>query len=137
MVTEEEIDAQVDRLRGNFGELAPVDRPGRDGDHLTIDLRGTRDGEPVAGMTTDDFLYELGSGNVLPELDDQLQGARPGDILASTPSIPTGRSQLQVLVKEVKEKVLPEVTDEWAARGLGVRHASTSCGPTSPSDSGW
>ena len=112
--TDEDIDAQVDRLRGNFGELTTVDRPARDGDHLTIDLHGSRDGQDVAGMTTDDFLYELGSGSVLPELDDNLPGARPGDILAFVAQLPDGPVDFKVLVKEVKEKVLPEVTDEWA-----------------------
>ena len=67
------------------------------------------------GMTTDDFLYELGSGTVLPELDDNLQ-RRPGRATSwpSTPSSPDGPVDFKVLVKEVKEKVLPEVTDEWA-----------------------
>jgi trigger factor len=115
VVSDEEIDAQVDRLRGNFGELTPVDRPARDGDHLTIDLKGSRDGQDVPGMSTDDFLYELGSGTVLPELDVQLSGARPGDILAFDAELPDGKVAFKVLVKEVKEKVLPEVTDEWAS----------------------
>ena len=114
-VTDEEIDAQVDRLRSNFGELKSVDRPARDGDHLTIDLKGSRDGEEVTGLTTDDFLYELGSGTVLPELDDQLQGAKVGDILSFEADLPGGKVEFKVLVKEVKEKVLPEVTDEWAS----------------------
>jgi trigger factor len=115
VVTDEEIEAQVDRLRGNFGELTPVDRPARDGDHLTIDLKGSRDGQDVPGMSTDDFLYELGSGTVLPELDVQLSGARPGDILGFDAELPDGKVAFKVLVKEVKEKVLPEVTDEWAS----------------------
>jgi trigger factor len=114
-VTDEEIDAQIDRLRGNFGELVEVSRPARDGDHLTIDLKGSRDGQDVAGVTTDDFLYELGSGTVLPELDVRLQGARTGDILAFDAELPDGTISLKVLVKNVKEKVLPDVTDEWAS----------------------
>lgn len=118
-VTEEEIGAQIDRLRGNFGELTPVERPARDGDHLTIDLHAERDGEAVGGMTTDDFLYELGSATVLPELDTQLQGAKPGDILAfdaelSDDSAPESAVSMRVLVKDVKAKVLPDVTDAWA-----------------------
>ena len=88
--TDEDIDAQVDRLRGNFGELTTVDRPARDGDHLTIDLHGSRDGQDVAGMTTDDFLYELGSGSVLPELDDNLPRRPAGDILAFVAQLPDG-----------------------------------------------
>ncbi len=113
-VTEEEIQAQVDRLRNNFGELSEVARPARNGDHLTIDLKGSRAGEPVPGMTTDDFLYELGSGTVLPQLDDQLQGAKTGDIFSFDAELPDGQVQFRVLVKDVKEKILPEVTDEWA-----------------------
>jgi trigger factor len=114
-VTEEDVDAQVDRLRNNFGELKTVARPARDGDFLTIDLKGTRHGEPVAGLSSDDLSYELGSGTVLPELDTQLQGSRQGDIFKFTADLPDGPVTFQVLVKEVKEKVLPEVTDEWAS----------------------
>jgi trigger factor len=114
-VTEDAVNAQMDRLRNNFGELTPVAHPARDKDFLTIDLKGTRHGEPVAGMSTDDLLYELGSGTVLPELDTQLQGARVGDILKFSADLPDGPVSFQVLVKEVKEKILPEVTDEWAS----------------------
>jgi trigger factor len=114
-VTEEDITAQVDRLRNNFGELTPIARPARDGDFLTIDLKGTRHGEPVPGMSTDDLSYELGSETVLPELDTQLAGARQGDIFKFSADLPDGPVSFQVLVKEVKEKVLPEVTDEWAS----------------------
>ena len=114
-VSAEEIDAQVDRLRGNFAQLAEVGRPARDGDNLTIDLKGTRDGQDVPGLTINDFLYELGSGTVLPELDVRLQGGRPGDILAFDADLPDGPVALKLLVKDVKEKVLPEVTDEWAS----------------------
>jgi trigger factor len=116
VVTDEDIDAQVDRLRGNFGELTPVDRPAHDGDFLTIDLHGDRNGESVAGLTTDDFLYELGSGTVLAEIDENLRGAKVGDILAFDADLPGDDPvSLRVLVKDVKEKVLPEVTDEWAS----------------------
>ena len=114
-VTEEEIDAQIDRLRANFGELKPVTRPAKDGDHLTIDLKGARGGEEVSGLTTDDFLYELGSGTVLPELDEQLQGAKVGDILSFEAELPGGGVEFKVLVKDVKEKVLPDVSDDWAS----------------------
>jgi trigger factor len=114
-VTEEEIQGQIDRLRSNFGELRSVERPARDGDHLTIDLKGARNGEDVAGLTTDDFLYELGSNTVLPELDEQLQGAKVGDIFEFDAELPDGTVRFKVLVKDVKEKVLPEVTDEWAS----------------------
>src|SRR5262249_13918903 len=55
-VTDAEIDAQVDRLRGNFGHLETVSRPARDGDHVTIDLKAT-EGENVLHDSTDE-VYE-------------------------------------------------------------------------------
>lgn len=114
VVKDEDVDSQVDRLRSNFGELKVVDRPARTGDYLTIDLSGTRGDEPVAGLATDDLLYELGSDNLLPGLDEKLHGAKVGDIQAFDADIGGEPTNVKVLVKEVKEKVLPEVTDEWA-----------------------
>jgi trigger factor len=113
--TDEEVTAQLDRLRDQYGELVPVGRPARDGDHLTIDMKGYVHSETVPGLTADDFVYELGSGAVVPELDQELQGKRPGDILRFTATAPNGEIGFQVLVKDVKEKVLPEPTDEWAS----------------------
>ena len=114
-VADEDVDAQVDRLRSNFGELNVVQRPARNGDYLTIDLSGTRGGEPVEGLATDDLLYELGSDSLLPGLDEKLHGAKVGDIQAFDADIGAEPTNVKVLVKEVKEKVLPEVTDEWAS----------------------
>jgi trigger factor len=116
-VTDEEVDAQLDRLRDQFGELQTVSRPARDGDHVLIDLSGYRHSEQIEGLTADDFLYELGSGSVVPELDEQLRGTKAGDILKFTAPVPGQDDDVgfQVLVKEVKEKLLPEVTDEWAS----------------------
>ncbi|MBV8690057.1 MAG: trigger factor [Actinobacteria bacterium] len=111
-----DVDAQVDRLRNQFAELTPVSRPAKDDDHVSIDLKGYRHDEVVGGLTADDFLYEVGSGTVVPELDEHLRGAKVGDILKFNAPIPGEEEDvtLQVLVKDVKEKVLPEVTDEWA-----------------------
>src|SRR5207248_1379096 len=115
-VTDEEVDRQLDRLREQFGELREVARPAKDADHATVDLRGYRHAEQIEGLTADDFLYEVGSGAVVPELDEQLRGAKPGDILKFN-ATPPGQEEVsfQVLVKDVKEKVLPEVTGEWAS----------------------
>jgi trigger factor len=118
VVSDEEIDAQVDRLRENFAELSPVDRAAKDGDNVTIDIAGWEDDEPVSGLTADDYLYEVGAGAVVPEIDAQLNGAKVGDILEFPADHPDPESdaelRLRILVKEVKEKVLPEVDDEWA-----------------------
>src|SRR5438874_373150 len=116
-VSDEEVDRQLDRLREQFGELQTVSRPARDGDHVLIDLSGYRHSEQIEGLTADDFLYELGSGSVVPELDEQLRGTKAGDILKFTAPVPGQEEDVgfQALVKEVREKILPDVTDEWAS----------------------
>jgi trigger factor len=115
--SDEEIDAQVERLRQQYGELSAVDRPAIDHDHVTITINGSRDGEPMPGLQADDYLYEIGSGSIADELDDNLRGAKVGDILDfdAQPQDPDEDPvQFRVIVKDVKQKVLPDVTDEWA-----------------------
>lgn len=117
-VPDDEVDAQIDRLRGQYAELADVDRPAGDGDYVKIDLQGSQDGEAVDGLSADDYLYLVGSGMIAAELDEQLTGAKVGDILefdADHPDPEQGRVQFRVLVKVVQERVLPELTDEWVA----------------------
>ena len=116
VLTDEEVQAQLDKLRSNFGELVTVDRSARNGDHITIDLKVSREGEPDKDTSTEDFMYELGTGGVVPELDDHLQGASVGDTFTFSIELPAeaGTANFEVQVKEIKEKLLPEVTDEWA-----------------------
>jgi trigger factor len=117
-VDEAEIDAQIDRLRQPFAELEPVERPSVEGDNLTIDIVGTADGEEAEGLTTDDYLYEVGSGSFLPEFDQELTGVKIGDVLQFEAEHPDPDEdavlEFRVLVKEIKEKILPDVDDEWA-----------------------
>lgn len=116
--SDEEVDARIDHLREQFGDLSPVERPAIDGDNVTIDINGSQNGEVMAGLTAQGYLYEVGSGVVVPEFDEQLRGSKPGDILQFTAAHPEpGQDPVdfRVLVKEVKEKMLPEPTDEWAA----------------------
>lgn len=114
VVTDEEVETQVDRLRRSFGELEAVERPARDGDHVTIDVRGSRDGQEVEGLTAEDYVYEVGSAAIVAELDSEVNGAKVGDIREFSATVGDDEVTFRVLVKEVKELVLPEVTDEWA-----------------------
>lgn len=116
-VKEEEVQHQVDRLRENDAELEVVDRPVIDGDLVTIDLHGN-DASEAEVVGVDDYLYEVGTGAVVPELDAELHGAKAGAILAfdaANPRDPDEQVAFRVLVKEVKVKKLPAETDEWAA----------------------
>jgi len=116
--TEEEIDARIDHLREQFADLRSVSRPARDGDHVSIDITGSQDGEALSGLTASDYLYEVGSGSVVPEMDEQLRGAKVGDILTFTADHPEPDEapvDFRLLVKDVREKVLPDTDDTWAA----------------------
>jgi len=118
-VDEAALDAQIDRMRELDSTLVEVDRPVQEGDTVTIDIAGTLDGEPQSGLTADDYSYTVGSGAITPEVDEHLVGAKAGATLTfdATHPDPDEERQLQfeVAVKDVKEKVLPELTDEWAA----------------------
>ncbi|MGQ0830251.1 MAG: trigger factor [Microthrixaceae bacterium] len=118
-VDEDALDAQIDRMRGLDSTLVEVHRPAQEGDTVTIDVAGTLDGEPQAGLTADDYSYTVGSGVITPEVDEHLVGAKAGDTLSFDATHPdpdeTGQLHFEIVVQDVKEKVLPEATDEWAA----------------------
>ncbi len=117
-VGEDEIDEQVDRLRNQYGEPADVDRPAAEGDYVTIDIAGTREGEEVEGLQAEDYQYILGSGAITPEFDEHLRGTSAGDTVSFTADHPDPEEEpvdFEIAVKGVQEKVLPELTDEWIA----------------------
>jgi trigger factor len=93
-----------------------VERPARDGDVVTVDVQATRDNEPVEDLATSDFVYEVGSGMLAEGADEQLRGAKTGDILPLEASdAPGGSAELKIFVKQVREKVLPVADDAWAS----------------------
>ena len=118
-VTDDEIAERIDALRGQHADLAEVNRPAIDDDHVTVDISGTHDGEELPGLTATDYDYKVGSGAVVAEIDDNLRGAKAGDILEFTAEHPDpdegGVLEFRVLVKAVKESVLPELTDDFVA----------------------
>jgi trigger factor len=121
-VTDEEIDAWIDRLRERFSELEPAERPVREGDFVTIDVHATVAGDEVEGLSRTDYLYFVSSGEFGPTLDAQLPGTKPGDILNVTEELGPGAGEglagqgadLRVLIKDVKARKLPEADDELA-----------------------
>ena len=118
--TDDDVQQYLDRLRNQFAELVVVEREAADGDHVTIDIAGTLGGESVAGLTAEDYLYEVGSGAVVAEIDENLRGAQAGDVKEFTAAHPDPDEEEELVftltVKEVKEKVLPEVDDEFATQ---------------------
>ena len=114
--TSEEIDGQIDTILRQFADLEEVGTPAIDGNHVSIDVKATTGGEPIPGLTADDYLYEVGSGGVVPEFDEELRGTGAGHILDFSAKHPSEEGELirfRILVKQVNKQVLPELTDEW------------------------
>jgi trigger factor len=120
-VEEAEINVQVDNLRERFADLEESTAPLGKGDYAQLNIKGYIHDEEVPGLTVSDFLYEVGSELVVPKLDEELEGKRPGDVLKFNDVLPARWGEragqevaFNVMVKETKRKVLPEADDEWA-----------------------
>jgi trigger factor len=121
-VSDEEVDAWVERLRRQFAELEPVDRAAHDGDYVTVNVGATRAGEAVDRLTREDYLYAIGSGEFGSLLDAELVGTKPGDIVSVDDELDAerfggelaGPTSFRVLVKDVKTLKLPEADDAFA-----------------------
>ena len=123
-VLDEEVDARVDRLREEFAELRVVgDRPVQKGDFITIDAKGRLDGVEVESATVDDYAFEVGAGRLLADLEGGVVGMVAGEEKATPVAFPedypsedlAGKTlDFTVTVKEVKEKVLPAMNDDFA-----------------------
>ena len=117
--SDDDIADQIDRLRGNYGEMVEVERPAATGDYVTIDISGTRDGEELDGLVAEDYSYEVGSSSIVPALDDQLRGLKPGETVEFESPHPdpdeTEPVTFSVTVHGIKERALPELSDEWVA----------------------
>ena len=119
--TDEELDeARQGELRSG-GTLADADRPAEPGDFLTLDISADRDGEPVMGLNTEDWSYELGQGWVAEDFDEQVTGAGVGDVLTftTTPKGTEDAADFTVTVKAVQTLAMPELTDEWVSDNTG------------------
>jgi trigger factor len=118
------VDGELKRLQEGFASLKPVEREAKEGDVVLIDYEGKIDGEVFEGGTAKDYLLELGEGRVLPELEQALIGAKPGDARKADVPFPADypaeevagkTAEFAVTVKEVREKELPELNDDFAS----------------------
>jgi trigger factor len=123
-VDEEVIDTEVDRIREGFARLEPVERAAADGDSVLMDFEGFVDDQPFQGGKADDYLLALGSGQLIDNFEDQLVGASPGDEVEvevtfpdeyQEPALAGKDAVFKVKVKEVREKILPDLDDDFAS----------------------
>jgi trigger factor len=108
-VPSEAVDAELDRLRETVAELSPVeDRAVQEGDTVVLDIVG--EGVPPQR----DYVTEVGADRLVNEIDDALPGMKRGETKAVQVQAEEGPLPVDVTVKEIKEKVLPELDDDLA-----------------------
>jgi trigger factor len=127
-VGDEEVDAELEKLRESVASLETVERKAEQGDFVVLDFVGTIDGEPFEGGEARGYLLELGSDRLVEGFEEQLTGAAAGEDRQVTVTFPedyraehlAGREAVfDASVKEVKEKRLPELDDDLAAEAGG------------------
>ena len=124
-VSEEQVDEQLEQMRGQFATLAAVeDRPVSEGDFVIIDFHGERmAGGPLEGAQAEDYMLEVGRGELLEDFERELVGMKADERKQFGVTFPMdyaeeslrGQSVLfRVHLKEIKERDLPPLDDEFA-----------------------
>lgn len=123
-VTDEEVAAEMDRVREQNSRIVPVeDRAVADGDITTIDFEGFVDGEAFEGGKGTDYPLTIGSHSFIDTFEEQLIGVKIGEEVTVDVTFPEeyhaeelkGKpAQFKVTVKEIKAKELPELDDDFA-----------------------
>ncbi|MBP1747422.1 MAG: tig, partial [Deltaproteobacteria bacterium] len=124
-VSDDDVEKRIDGLQHMHAEMIAreSDAAAQKGDFIVIKYQGYMDGKPVKGVGAEFYPVELGSTTLLPEFEAGLIGTKAGEekeIEITFPEdypdkdIATKTMQFQVLVKEIKEKRLPEINDEFA-----------------------
>ena len=123
-VTDEDVEKELDNMRESGARMVTVeDRAAKKDDMVIIDYKGFVDGEQFEGGSAENQSLVLGSGHFIEGFEDQLIGAKAGDSVTVKVKFPedyqaehlAGKdAEFQVEVREIKEKELPDLDDEFA-----------------------
>ncbi len=116
-VAQLDVETELDALRARFGTLKTVERAAKKGDFTTIDLSASMDGKLID--TANDISYEIGSNQLLDGIDEALDTLTAGESTTFRSKLVGGEfagkeAEVSVTLKAVKERELPELTDEFA-----------------------
>lgn len=123
-VTDEDVQKELENLQQSYAELV-IKEEGEveNGNTVVIDFEGFMDGEPFEGGQAENYSLEIGSGSFIPGFEEQLIGMKSGEEKEIEVTFPeeyhaeelAGKpATFKVKVHEIKEKVLPELDDEFA-----------------------
>jgi trigger factor len=123
-VSDEEVDARLEELRGQFATLAAVEgRPVQEGDFVVLDFKGERmTGGPLEGAEAEDYMLEVGRGELLLDFEQNVVGMIAGERKQFGVTFPLDYTEeslrgqavlFNVHVKEIKERDLPPFDDDF------------------------
>ena len=125
-VTDEEVDAQIQQLLNSSAEYLEVDREAQLGDQVNFDYKGMKDGVAFDGGTAEGYDLVLGSNSFIDGFESGLVGAKKGEEVTLNLTVPdpyqnnpdlAGQAVVfEVKVNNVKEKTVPELTDDFVAK---------------------
>ncbi len=114
-VTDEEVEEQLAGLRERFAVLTGAERPAETGDYVMIDMTADADGEQLDDVAATGLSYEIGSGSLVPGLDEAVVGLSSGESTTFSTTLADGRAaDVAVTVRSVKAKQVPDLDDEFA-----------------------
>ncbi len=123
VVSDEDVDAEIERMRQTYADLETIDSEAANGDTVNIDYEGFKDDVAFEGGKAEGYNLELGSGSFIPGFEEQLVGAKAGEEKELNLTFPEDYHAddlkgaavvFKVKVNEVKRKVLPELDDDFA-----------------------
>jgi len=116
VVTDIEVDLQINRYLETDAVLNPVDRPIVTGDLVTMDVHVQQIATEAEPLDMTDFMYTVGTGSIAEGIDELILGLKAGEDLKMNAPVGEGVvATYELKLKQVQERVLPELSDEWVA----------------------
>jgi len=122
-VTGEDVEKRLQELQNLHAQLVTVEerKKVKEGDFVIIDYEGLSDGRPFEGNSGKDFMLQVGSGVFIPGLDEKIVDSERDDEMEFEATFPENhpkmagrRAVFQIKIKEIKEKIVPKLDDEFA-----------------------
>lgn len=127
VIDPEDVEAMVERIRGNMAEMRPIaeQRKPQDGDVLTVDFEGSIDGKILTDVKGEYFQMVVGDGSTIPDFDALARTAMPDEQVEGKVTFPedyghadlAGKTvDMKILLRVIMERHLPPLDDEVAKR---------------------
>ncbi len=123
-ISDAAIDIEIEELRRDMAPLKSVEgRAVENGDVIVVDFEGFHNGKAMKEVKNDNYSVDVGTGKLSPEFEEKLVGMKEGEDAShevdfpahyNNPVLAGKKIEFRVQVKDVKERVLPEINDEFA-----------------------